>query len=55
MLVAYASNHTLLPIDDAIAEYTRMREELIFIDKTRIYRLYGLNVASQIVPRTGYT
>ena len=53
--IAKLDRACLLPIDDAIAEYTRVREELISIDKTRIYRLYGLNVAPQIVQKTGHT
>ena len=43
----------LLPIDDAIAEYNRVRDDLIRMDKTKLCRLYGLNIAPRIVKQRG--
>lgn len=49
--IAMLDRAYLLPINEAIAEYNRVREELIPEDDTKIYRLYGLNTAVRIAQK----
>lgn len=42
----------VLPINDAIAEYQRVRQELISEKDAYILRIYGINVAARIAQKT---
>ena len=41
----------VLPINDAIAEYQRVRQELIAEKDSHVFRIYGINVAARIAQK----